>query len=155
LSDSHTVRIPNGNANMNDPMWVGDNIYFLSDQDGPITICSYNVKSRKISKLITNKGFDITSASAGPGGIVYSQFGRLHIYSYASGQSHVVPVTVKGDLPQRRPRYVKVAKQIMYSGISPNGVRAVFGAHGEVLTVPAKHGSISNITHTPGAMERD
>ena len=61
----------------------------------------------KVSKLIDNKGFDITSASAGPGGIVYSQFGQLHVYDFASGTSHAVPVTVTGDLPQRRPHFVE------------------------------------------------
>lgn len=155
LTDSHTVRIPNENANENDPMWVGNSIYFLSDRDGPITLFSYDLKSGNVKKLIDNKGFDITSASAGPGGIVYSQFGQLHIYDYNSGKTHAVAVTVKGDLPQRRPRYEDVSKQIMYAGLSPNGVRVLFGAHGDIFTVPTKHGSITNITRTPGAMERD
>ncbi|MGH8161976.1 MAG: S41 family peptidase [Gammaproteobacteria bacterium] len=155
LSDSKTVRIPDLNSNENDPMWVGNKVYFLSDRDGPITLFDYDIKTKKVTKLIDNKGFDITSASAGPGGIVYSQFGQLHIYDYATGETHAVPITVNGDLPQRRPRYVKVAKQIMASGISPTGVRAVFSAHGDILTVPTKHGSIVNITHSPGAMDRD
>jgi tricorn protease len=155
LSDLHTVRVPNLNSNENDPMWVGNTIYFLSDREGPITLFSYNVKTNKVKKLINNSGFDITSASVGPGGIVYSQFGRLHIYDFASRKTHAVSITVNGDLLQRRPRYEKVAKQIMASSISPTGIRAVFSAHGDILTVPAKHGSVVNITHSPGAMDRD
>ncbi|MGH8274003.1 MAG: S41 family peptidase [Gammaproteobacteria bacterium] len=155
LSDSHTVRVPNENSNENDPMWVGNTVYFLSDRDGPITLFSYDVKSMKVKKLIDNTGFDITSATAGPGGIVYSQFGQLHIYDFAGGKTQAVPVTLAGDLPQRRPRYEKVAKQIMSSGISPTGLRAVFSAHGDIFTVPTKHGSIVNVTHSPGAMDRD
>lgn len=155
LSDSHTIRIPNMNANESEPMWVGDTIYFLSDRDGPITLFAYDVDSKKASKLITNKGFDITSASAGPGGIVYSQFGQLHIYDYSSGKTTAVPVTVKGDLPQRRARYEDVADEVNYAGMSPNGVRGVFGAHGDIFTVPTKHGSIVNLTHSSGSMERD
>ena len=38
--------------------------------------------------------------------------------------------------------------------ISPTGVRAVFEAHGEILTVPADKGDIRNLTNTPGVMER-
>ncbi len=155
LSDSHTVRVPNMNSNENDPMWVGNSVYFLSDRDGPITLFVYDTQTKKVKKLIHNTGFDITSASAGPGGIVYSQFGQLHVYDYASGKTHAVPVTVASDLPQRRARYVEVAKQIAGSGISPSGVRAVFAAHGDIFTVPTKHGSIVNITHSPGAMDRD
>ncbi|MGH8235087.1 MAG: S41 family peptidase [Rhodanobacteraceae bacterium] len=155
LSDSSTVRVPDENANENDPMWVGNDVYFLSDRDGSITLFAYDVASGKFGKLIDNTGFDITSASAGPGGIVYSQFGQLRIYDYTDGKTHAVPVTVAGDLPQRRPYFQDVAKQVRDPSISPNGVRAVFEAHGDILSVPTKHGSIVNLTHSPGAMDRD
>ncbi|MGB7555709.1 MAG: PDZ domain-containing protein, partial [Candidatus Korobacteraceae bacterium] len=38
--------------------------------------------------------------------------------------------------------------------ISPDGKRAVFSARGDVFTVPAKEGSIRNLTRTPGIRER-
>jgi tricorn protease len=155
LADSSTVRIPNLNSNEGDPMWVGHKVYFLSDRDGPATLYVYDTDTRKVQKLIDNAGFDITSASAGPGGIVYSQFGNLHIYDFATGTTRDVPVTVTGDLPQRRPFFEDASKDIGGFGISPNGVRAVFEAHGDILTVPTKHGSVENLTHSPGVMDRD
>ena len=155
LSDSHTVRIPELDANETDPMWVGSRVYFLSDRDGPVTLYAYDVRSGQVKRLIDNTGFDITSASAGPGGIVYSRFGGLEIYDFATGRTHAVPVTVAGDLPQRRPYYEDASSQITASGISPSGVRAVFAAHGDILTVPAKDGSIENLTNSPGVMDRE
>ncbi|MGH8128856.1 MAG: S41 family peptidase, partial [Gammaproteobacteria bacterium] len=71
------------------------------------------------------------------------------------GKTHTVPLTVNGDLPQRRPYFQDVAKQVANVAISPNGVRALFEAHGDILSVPTKHGSIVNLTHSPGAMDRD
>jgi tricorn protease len=155
LSDSSVVRIRTHDANETDPMWVGNQVYFLSDRDGPTTLYVYDTGSGAVKRLIDNTGFDITSASAGPGGIVYSQFGELHIYDFATGKEHPVPVTVAGDMPQRRPHYESVAHDIFSSGISPHGVRALFAAHGDIFTVPAKHGSILDLTHSPGAMDRD
>jgi tricorn protease len=156
LADSSTVRIPNLNSNETDPMWVGGKIYFLSDRDGPETLYAYDLATGQVRRLIDNTGFDITSASAGPGGIVYSQFGQLHIYDLASGSTHAVPISVAGDFPQRRPYFADIdAKEIRTAAISPNGVRAVFEAHGDILTVPAKHGSIENLTHSPAVMDRD
>jgi tricorn protease len=155
LSDSSTVRIPNLNSNESDPMWVGNRIYFLSDRDGPETLYAYDLDTRKVQRLIDNRGFDITSAAAGPGGIVYSQFGNLHVYDIANGSTSDVPVTIAGDMPQRRPYFADVSKDVDEPGISPSGVRAVFEAHGDILTVPAKHGSIQNLTHSPDVMERD
>ena len=154
LSDSSTVRIPNLNSNENDPMWVGGKVYFLSDRDGPATLYAYDTSTRQVQRLIDNEGFDITSASAGPGGIVYSQFGELHIYDFATGTTHSVPVTIAGDLPQRRPYFADVANDIAGATLSPNGVRAAFEAHGDILTVPTKHGSVANLTHSPGVMDR-
>jgi tricorn protease len=155
LSDSSTVRIPNLDANESDPMWVGNKVYFISDRDGPATLYVYDTDTRQVQRLIDNDGFDITSASAGPGGIVYSQFGELHVYDFATGTTHPVPVTVAGDLPQRRPYFADASKAIDNIDISPNGVRAVFEAHGDILTVPTKHGSVENLTHSPGVMDRE
>ncbi|EQD46021.1 peptidase S41, partial [mine drainage metagenome] len=155
LSDSSVVRIPDQNANESDPMWVGDTVYFLSDRDGPITLFAYDTGTGQVRRVIDNTGFDITSASAGPGGIVYSQFGQLHVYDYASGHSRAVPVTVTGDLPQLRPRFINVAKLIDDAAISPSGVRALFEANGDILSVPTRHGSFVNLTHSPGVMDRD
>ncbi len=155
LADSSVVRIPGENANANDAMWVGKTVYFLSDRDGPITLFAYDTDSGEVRRAIDNRGFDITSASAGPDGIVYSQFGQLHIYDFATGATHVVPVTVSSDLPQLRPRFEDVSKQIVTYDISPSGVRAVFEAHGDILTVPTKDGSVVNITHSPGVMDRE
>ncbi|HEY1892236.1 MAG TPA: PDZ domain-containing protein [Steroidobacteraceae bacterium] len=154
LSDSSTVRIPNLNSNENTPMWVGNKVYFLSDRDGPVTLYSYDTATKQVQRLIDNKGFDITSASAGPGGIIYSQFGNLYIYDFASGASQSVPVAIAGDLPQRRPYFESVGDDIGAFDVSPKGVRAVFSAHGDILTVPAKHGSVENLTHSPGAEDR-
>jgi len=105
--------------------------------------------------VLDNSGFDITSATAGPGGIVYSRFGQLHVYDFGDGKTHAVPVSVNGDLPQRRPHFADVGKNILNAAISPNGTRAVFEAHGDILSVPTKHGSILNLTQSPGAMDRD
>ena len=54
-----------------------------------------------------------------------------------------------------RPHYVNVAKQIQHADISPTGARAVFEAHGEILTVPVEHGDIRDLTNTIGVAERD
>lgn len=156
LSDSSVVKIPRENSNDRNPMWIGKTVYFLSDRDGSTTLFAYDTETQKVSRAIENKnGFDITSASAGPGAIVYSQFGTLHLYDVASRSDHAVSVTVSGDMPQLEPHWDKVAKNILHADISPTGARAVFEAHGEIFTVPAEKGDIRNITNTPGVAERD
>jgi tricorn protease len=156
LADSSITRIPRDGSNDYDPMWIGDHIYFLSDRDGPVTLFSFDTKTQQVKALFRNDGFDLKTASAGPGGIVYEQFGSIHIYDLHSGKSHAVPISVAGDMPQVRAHFEKITNgQILNARISPTGARAVFEAHGEILTVPAEKGDVRNLTNTPGVAERD
>ncbi|MGB6876995.1 MAG: PDZ domain-containing protein, partial [Candidatus Acidiferrales bacterium] len=154
LSDSSYEEIPRGDWNEFDPMWVGDKIYFLSDEKGPFTLYEYDTATKKETKVIPNDGLPIKEASAGPDGIIYSQFGSIHIYDPASHHEHAVTIHVAGDFPQVMGHFDSVEKNILSAGISPTGVRAVFEAHGEILTVPAEHGGIRNITNSPAVADR-
>jgi tricorn protease len=155
LSDSHITKIPRKNSNDFNPMWVGNKIYFLSDRNGPATLFAYDLTTKEVSQLIENRGLDIKSASAGPGAIVYEQFGALHLFDLDSGKTQALDVRVAGDFTAVRLHFIKVARQIRHAGLSPAGVRAVFEAHGEILTVPAEKGDIRNLTNSPGIAERD
>jgi tricorn protease len=154
LADSNIVTIPHENASDFNPMWVGNKIYFLSARTNPISLFVYNTVTKKVTQVLQNHGEDFMSASAGPGAIVYEQFGSLHLYNLRSGRQHEVHVTIRGDFPQVQPHFENVANHVLNSGISPTGVRAVFEAHGEILTVPAAKGSVRNITNSPGVADR-
>ncbi|MBZ5582083.1 MAG: PDZ domain-containing protein [Acidobacteriia bacterium] len=154
LEDLTTEKIPRTDSNDIYPMWIGDKVYFLSDRGGPMTLFRYDPQTKAVTKLIENTGHDINSAGAGPGGIVYEQFGQIYIYDLAANRSRQVPIEIAADLTEVRPHFQNVAREIRSTAISPTGVRAVFEAHGEILTAPAEKGDIRNLTNTPGVMER-
>jgi tricorn protease len=154
LADLSTEKLPRKDSNDIAPMWVGDKIYFLSDRNGPMTLFRYDPKTKAVAELIKNTGKDISSASAGPGGIVYEQFGQIYIYDFAGGKSTHVPIEITADLAEVRPHFQNVAREIRGARISPTGVRMVFEAHGEILTAPAEKGDIRDLTNTQGVMER-
>jgi tricorn protease len=155
LKDLASTEIPHETASDLNPVWVGKLIYFLSDRNGPMTLYKYDPATKAVTECLKNAGKpDIHSLSGGPGGLVYDQLGEIYLYDPASGQSHMVPIDVTGDLPEVRARIENVSTQIDHVGISPTGLRAVFEAHGEILTVPVKKGPTRDITNTPGVMER-
>ena len=154
LADSSVVEIPRDNSNDFNPMWVGDKIYFLSDRSGPVTLFCYDTRTRAVKQVVENHGLDFKSASAGPGAIVYEQFGSLNLYDLKSGKTKRVEVTLVGDFPEVRPHFVNVGKRLHHVDISPSGARAVFEARGEIITVPAEKGDPRNLTNTPGVNER-
>jgi tricorn protease len=156
LDDSSVQFIPRDNSNDFAPMWVDDRVYFLSDRSGSVRLYSYDVAGRKVAPVnaVNGAGFDLKSASAGAGVVAYEQFGAISLYDVKTGKSEPQTITLAGDLPEVRQRYVNGADTIRNAGLSPTGVRAVFETHGDILTVPAEKGDVRNLTGTPGAYER-
>jgi tricorn protease len=154
LSDSGIEKIPRKDSNDFNPMWIGDKVYFLSDREGPVSLFAYDPASKDVKRVLASDGQDLLSASGGNGAIVYEQLGALHELDLASGNTRKIDIKLSGDFPALRPRYEKVAKRIRSADISPTGVRAVFEARGEILTVPAQKGTIRNITNSTGVAER-
>jgi tricorn protease len=155
LSDSSVEKLPRENSKDFCPMWIGEKIYFLSDRDHAVSLFSFDTKTGQVTQLLKNEGFDIKSASSGPGAIVYEQFGTIHVYDLKSGKAQKVNIRAEGDLPSVRPRFERIGTRIATARLSPSGARAVFESRGEILTVPAEKGDPRNITNTPGVMERD
>jgi tricorn protease len=154
LSDSRVEKIPRTDSNDFEPMWVGDKVYFLSDREGPVTLFSYDVKTKKVSRELRNDGLDLKSASAGPGAIVYEQFGSLNLYDLATGKTSPLSISIAGDMLEVRDKFVNVGDSLSSPSLSPNAVRAAFEARGEIITVPEEKGDFRNLTNTPGVMER-
>ena len=71
--------ITGNDAANSQPMWHGSTLYFLSDRAGPVTLFAYDTRTRGVRQVVENHGLDLKSASAGPGAIVYEQFGSLHV----------------------------------------------------------------------------
>jgi tricorn protease len=154
LADSSVEKIPRQDSNDFNPMWVDERIFFLSDRNGKSTLFSYDTRSRKVAEALKNDGLDIRSASAGPGAIVYEQFGELKLFDLKSGKTRRVDVRLAGDLPEVRARRVAVDAMAGAADLSPSGARAVFQARGDIFTVPAEKGDVRNLTGTPGVAER-
>ncbi len=155
LADSSVEQVPRENSNDFNPMWIGDKIYFLSDRSGAVSLFSYDPAAKRVNQVVRNEGLDIKYASAGPGAIVYEQFGTINLLDLKSGNAKKLDIRVTGDMPSVRPRFERVANRIATVGLSPTGARAVFEARGEILSVPAEKGNARNLTNSPGVADRD
>jgi tricorn protease len=138
------------------PMWSGDRIYFLSDRDENkrMNLYVYDLASKATRKLTGFAEFDIKFPSLGPKHIAFENGGYLYTFDLATEQTVRVPVVIADDLVSGRGKVVKVDHRITNYEIGPDGQRALFGARGDIFTVPAKFGNIRNLTMTPGVHER-
>ena len=149
-----TVQVPHEKASDFSPVYLGAQVYFLSGRNGHIGIFRYDTAAKTVTEALHNDGPDFRTLAGDGTTLVYDQLGEIYLFDTATQKSHLVPIEIDADLPEVRPRIESVADQIDHSSISPTGLRAAFEAHGEILTVAAKHGPTRNITNTPGVMER-
>lgn len=154
--DDHSLDIipkPEGGCNDTNPLWIEDHIYFLSDRDGEFNLFSYNIDTEEIKKHTNYNDFPIISISNNNETIIFEQAGYLHTFNTVTEQIEKLTIGIATELSELRPYYISGSMHIRSADISPNGIRAVFGYRGEIITVPAEHGDPRNITRTPQAHE--
>ncbi len=138
------------------PMWVGNGIYYLSD-NGPekrMNLWHYDVAT-KAKKQVTNfTDYDVHFPSLGPDDIVLEAGGKLYLHPLAGGALREVKVNVVLDKASLKPSLESAHRQIQQAFIAPDGNRVLVAARGDIFSLPAEHGYVKNLTQTPGVAER-
>ena len=157
LQTKTTENITNNPAQDIIPMWIGNNIYFLSDRDENkrMNLYVYDLTSKATKKLTDFTEFDIKFPSHGVDAIVFENGGYLYRYDITDVKYKKVPIFILEDRNNGRGGIIDVSEKITNYEISRDGKRALFGARGEIFTVPAKHGATRNLTKTAGVHERN
>ena len=139
------------------PMWSGDKIYYLSDrnENRRMNLFVYDLGSKESTKLTSFAEYDIKFPSLGPKAIVFENGGYIYRFDLASEKAAKVPIIIADDMISGRSKLAKVGENVTNYEISPDGKRALFGARGEIFTVPFKYGNTRNLTNSPGVHERD
>jgi tricorn protease len=142
------------------PMWTGTKIYFISDRDGRdknkrMNLYSYDLTTKQTQQHTFFKDFDIKFPSLGNSAIVFENGGSIYRFDPNSNKEAKISVQIKDDVESGRGGMIDVSKNVTNYEISPDGNRALFGARGEIFTVPAKHGNTRNLTNTSGVHERN
>ncbi len=156
LEDGSARNLTADPANDSLPMWHGGSLYFLSDRGQAMrsNIWLIDPETGETRQMTHFEDFDVHFPAIGPSEIVFEAGGSLYLMDLGTGASREIPIEVVTDEATLRPRTVGVGDAIEAGAISPTGKRAVFEARGELLTVPAEHGPIRNITRSTGSRER-
>ena len=156
FESKQTVNITNNPAQDVFPMWAGNKIYFISDRDENkrFNLYAYDLGNKQTQKLTGFVDFDIKFPSLGDDAIVFENGGYIYRFDLKSQKAEKVPIVVADDQATGRGGWIDVSKNITNYEISPDGSRALFGARGDIFTVPAKYGNARNLTNTSGIQER-
>ncbi len=139
-----------------DPMWYDNTIYYASDEGSNHTmnLWAYSTKTKQFRQVTHFKNYDIDWPSLGNTGIAFADAGKLYVLKLPSEQLVQVPVSVPNDGLRTQPYWYQASQMIRSGEIAPNGKLAVFGARGDIFTVPLKYGDTRDITHTSGVREQ-
>ena len=146
--------IPHENASDTNPMWVGGDVYFLSDRSGMKNLWKYDAGRRTVSMATDQQDWDISWARAhGNDILLTTTAGDLMVFDTRRGRTRAIDVTLSPDSPEARPQWKDAMANMTGAALSPTGKRAIVTARGDVYTVPLKDGSTRNLTRTSGAKE--
>jgi tricorn protease len=137
------------------PMWHGTKIYYLSDRDRTMNLFVYDTETASTEKLTDYSVYDIKFPSLGDEHIIYENGGFLFTFNLSSGEIKKVPVVIAEDFASGRNELKDVSESITSYAIAPDGKRLVFGARGDIYTVPVKSGITRNLTGSSGVNDRN
>jgi tricorn protease len=151
-----TENITKNDANDELPMWIGDAVYYMSD-NGPEkrnNLWKYDLTSKQNKQLTDFKDFDITFPSNSEKEIVFEAGGSLYLFDVATEKSKRVEIQIVSDQKAMIPAIVNVGSNLQSASVSPDGNRVIANARGEIFNLPAKNGFVTNLTNTSGVAER-
>jgi tricorn protease len=135
------------------PVWIGETIYFASNRDRVINLFAWDPASKSTRKATSHDVFDVLWPSGDGRRIVYENGGWIYLFDPATGRSDKVSIRVESDLRHTLPYFKNVTADVDAMTISPTGKRALLTARGDVFSVPAEKGEIRNLTESPGVRE--
>ena len=156
--DTQAQRVTNVTNNVGQdiiPMWIGDEIYYISDRDKTMNIFVYNTVTGATSKVTNYTDYDVKFPSCGGGLIVFEKGGYLYKLDPATKQVNQINVELNDEGGWARTALRPVKDFVTAALLAPDGNRMVVTARGEVFDLPVKKGVTRNLTHTPGAHERE
>ncbi len=152
-----TTNLTNNPAQDIIPMWAGTRIYFLSDRDENkrMNLFVADLSSGQTRKITSFTEFDCKFPSLGDKSIIFENGGSLYTMDLATEKMQKLSISILEDFDSGRGGLRDVSKEVTTFEIAPDGSRALFGAHGDIFTVPEKNGNTRNLTGTSGVHERN
>lgn len=143
MSDYTIDKLPWDGSNDQNPVWIDDTIYFMSDRDFAMNVYAYDRSGEELTQLTSHDNYDVKELSGGAGMLVYELGGSIYKLDPQNGSPQKVSISVSGDFPWARPHWENVGDQITNAELSPTGVRALVQARGEIFTIPTEKRRLS------------
>ncbi len=139
-----------------DPMFVGDRIYFLSERTFPVNVWSCKADGTDPRQVTHHADYDVRQAATDGKTITYIYGADLWLLDPATGQSKKIEVTIPSDRIRNGRRSEDASNTLDGYDLNDDGKHVVISSRGEIYTAPSKPGGrIVDVTHhSSGTRER-
>lgn len=133
------------------PMWIGDDIYYISDRDDYMNLYRYNTNSKETTQMTHFKEYDIKFPAAGTEALVYENGGFIYKYTPATGQNEKLTIFIGNDQVYAHSEWKDLSKRLNQHSLSPGGERILATARGDIFSIPGSEGVTYNLTNSSDA----
>ena len=138
------------------PMWIGSEIYYLSDRDRTMNLFVYDTRSRQTRKVTDFTEYDCKfPAHSADGFVVFENGGYIYQYDVRKGKAEKVSIQLADDDVWSRTEFRGSGLNPGSISLSPDGKRMVAVVRGDIFSLPAEKGPVVNISRSPGSHERE
>ena len=136
------------------PLWMNNEIFFLSDRDFIMNVYAYNTSTAAVRQITTHTSCDVKWIEGNGKELVYEHDGYIHLLDPVTAKSTQLNINVTGDFPWAETRSENVTNSISGASLSPTGKRILLEARGDIFTVPVENGDPRNLTRSSSAADR-
>lgn len=136
-------------ANIYQPMWQGQALYFLSDRDGVANV--YRHQGNDAVQLTHFKRHRVRDFDVDDKGLVVVQDGYIQTMDWQSNQLSKLKISLPSDNRLKRQRRINAAPDLSQVSLTPDGSRFIAVARGDVFISNNTSGNSENLTNSNAA----
>ncbi len=125
------------------PIWVGTNIYYVSEKDGSANLWQYETLANKSKRITSHEEYDVRFPSSDGNRVIYQWGQDLFIFDPTTQKEFKIAMSITSDKIHARPYVTK--GQIGEFDLSPNGKAIVSEFRGQLYRLPVGEGVIQNL----------
>lgn len=129
-------------ANYNSPMWIGEQIYFISDHEGIGNIYAMKPDGSDLKKITNHTTYFCKHATTDGITIVYINGADLYQLEVASGKSNIIEVGYKSPKVQNQRKFISGNHYLQNYDLHPEGHSLLINTRGKVFNLANWEGPV-------------
>jgi tricorn protease len=134
-----------------EPLWVGEEIYFLSDRGGHANLYRMNPSGGEATAETSYTDYDLRYPGTDGKRVIFEHGNGLALYDPASRSARELTFELHSDRIHARERRVSATKNLFEVALGPTGKRLLVSARGQILSAPVEEGDVRAIAAQPGS----